>query len=143
MNLLSSSQFYKCLTLSSRFRSLPFFLRNSAHSETVCSSPIEKKRGAARAAPLILYGIMNILERRSIFFHFLSVSFSFFQFLSVSFSSFIFLRFLSVSFSFFQFLSVSCSFLQFLAGSCSSSFLGCSKSFFASIASRFPSFALM
>ena len=39
------------------------------------------KRGAARAALLIPWGIMNILEKISLFFHFLSFSFLFFPFL--------------------------------------------------------------
>ena len=101
------------------------------------------------------------------FLQFLPVSFSFFQFLSVSTS---FFQFLPVSFMFVQFLSfsfiffLSCSFMFFHVLSCSFMFfhylsfsfivfpcffflffffLGCSKSFFALIASRFPNKALM
>ena len=78
---------------------LPFSLWNNAHSEEVFS----------RAAPLIPKGIMNILKRHFIFFHFLSFSFIYFHFL------FFFFHFLSFSFIFFFFLSFSFIFFFFLS----------------------------
>ena len=69
------------------------------------------------------------------FFHFLSFLFISFRFLSFS---FIFFHVLSCSFIFFHFLSLFFFFFFFLFFV----FLGCSKSFFASIASRFPFEAL-
>ena len=88
----------------------------------------------------------HVLSCSFMFFHvlflflflFLSFSFMFFHVLAFSFISFHFLSFL---FMFFHVLS--CSFIVFLFfSSCSSFFLGCSKSSFASIASRFPFEAL-
>ena len=77
------------------------------------------KRGAAWAALPIHQGIMNILERHSVFFQFPSVSFSFFQFLLVSFSFFHFMFFHVLSCSFMFFHVLSCSFMFFHVLSCS------------------------
>ena len=80
----------------------PFFQANRAHSEKVCSSLV--KRGAARAAQLITQGIMNMLERHSMFLHVLACSC---MFLHVLACSCIFMHFHSFSFNFCQFLSIS------------------------------------
>ena len=171
-SLLSLSQFYKYFSLLqiqvprsplavARGCSLggsPFFLWNNAHSEKLLLAL--GKRGAARAALLIRWGIMNIRQRHSIFFHFSfiffhfpSFSFIFFHVLSLFF--FHFFHFLSFSFIFFHFLS----FFHFLFSLSFSGiffhcfsmffslffllvlfFLGCSKSslLVVLIASRFP-----
>ena len=70
----------------------PFFLRNNAHSENVCSS-LGEKRGAARATPPNSPGNNEHSGKVSfIFFHFLSFSFIFFH------CFFIFSLFFSYSF---------------------------------------------
>ena len=84
ISFLSSSQFYKNSSLSSRISprsplAVPagatplLFPCNNAHSEKVCFS-LWGKSGAASASPLIPNGIMNLLKRHLIFFHFISFS---------------------------------------------------------------------
>ena len=95
----------------------------------------------------------HVLSCSFMFFHVLSCSFMFFFFFFSCFChflscSFMFLHFLSFPFIFFHFFSCSFMFFHVLSlfffffSSCSSFFLGCSKSSFASIASRFPFEAL-
>ena len=134
----SSSLLFLFLLSSPRLSSINTYRSQVARRSLAgCSSggksalaPRIGKMGAARAAPLIPQGIMNILGKYSLFLHFLSFSFSFSQILSVSLSfsqflsfSFIFLHFPSFSFMFFHVLSfsfvfflfsVSFSFFQFL-----------------------------
>ena len=135
LSLVSSSQFYKYLSLFSRLGSLagrsqvargcslggsPLFLWNNAHSEKVCSSPREKKESRPGGSPNSLgnkehsakaLSFLSFFFHFFIFFHFLSFSFIFFHFHLLS---FIFLDFLAFSFVFFHFPSfLSFSFILF------------------------------
>ena len=135
-HILSSSQFYKYLSLFSRFRSLAGRSQSSRGPprrslagvpwaallsslgilhilKKFCSSPREKG-GAAQSAPLFSWEIMHNLKKHSIF-HFPSFSFIYF----VHFLSFSCILFHVLSFSFMFFHVLSCSFMFFHVLSCS------------------------
>ena len=88
-------------------------MRRLAHLSRVSFPLLSSHLYLFSSLSLMPLGIMSILERHSLFFHFLSFSFIFFHFLSFS---DIFFHVLSCSFMFFHFfLSFSFNFIHFLS----------------------------